>query len=238
MGGLQDQIDSILSREREPSAALAALRRSIPLASFFLSCCADSGRLAALAARSYRHDNGFEKIVLGRASGSPLKLVLHVWKADDASESDNIHNHRWEFASIVLRGALRLDLYEADPDGESYPVLRYLSPGEGNAYRLEPAGSMAVSVSASVTLAAGSAYSWTAGLLHRAQGAGTPFTATLIVQGSPTRESTTVLARANLAPDSLSGEQRLRRLLPEDIGLTLSLLTDHNVTAAWLDEAV
>lgn len=63
--------------------------------------------LASIAARSYWHGNGFLKIVL---LDKGYKLRLHIWFAGTSCE-ENIHSHRWGFASHVLTGTLKSELW-------------------------------------------------------------------------------------------------------------------------------
>jgi hypothetical protein len=236
MGAL-DNVDAALASHAEPAIALATLRSTAPLVSLLSLIRADASRLAALASCSYRHRNGFDKIVLASPAGGPLKLVLHVWPPRGFDLTDHIHDHRWDFASVVLCGALRLELYAPDADGANYSAMRYRSlPGVGN-YELHPRGTMAVSAHASVTMMEGSTYSWASGLLHRAWGLPGQVTATLIVQGPPTRNSTNVLIRGQDAQSSPDGQRRLHRLRADQVDRTLAALTGGNVQAAWgLDE--
>ncbi len=70
--------------------------------------------LASIAARSYWHGNGFLKIVL---LDKGYKLRLHIWFAGTPCE-ENIHSHRWGFASHVLTGTLKSELWaDAANDG-------------------------------------------------------------------------------------------------------------------------
>jgi hypothetical protein len=59
---------------------------------------------------SYYHENGFHKIVL--LSGSYFKLRLHQFGACEKVPMENIHDHRWPFASSILTGRLEMDLFQ------------------------------------------------------------------------------------------------------------------------------
>lgn len=233
MDGSLADIDAILTAQTDPLAALAALRAVVRLDSMLAALRGDSCRMADVTARSYRHDNGFDKIVLAAPVTSPLKLVLHVWHPKTGPATDNIHNHRWNFASVVLCGALRLDLYQHDEDGSSHSIMHYSSPAGNEFYQLEPVGDMTVSVHASVTMAGGSTYTWAADLLHRAWGVGEQVTATLIVQGQPTRPTTTVLLRRPQGESPITGAQRITSLAEADIRQTLAMLVQEGTGAAW-----
>lgn len=74
--------------------------------------------LNQIAARSYWHGNGFLKVVL---LDQGYKLRLHIWFAGTSCE-ENIHSHRWGFASHVLTGSLKSELW-ADAANDDYPTL-------------------------------------------------------------------------------------------------------------------
>ncbi len=76
-----------------------------------LSC---SPLLTVIAARSYHHGNGFLKVVLAAENG--WKLRLHVWFPNTPCE-ENIHDHRWGFASTVLCGQLVSETFVDDANG-------------------------------------------------------------------------------------------------------------------------
>lgn len=228
-----DTVNSALRSSLEPTTVLDALRAAAPLTPLLTLLRRDTARLTALARNSYRHRNGFDKIVLSSPVGSELKLVLHFWPSRGLGQADNIHDHRWDFASVVLCGALCLELYEPDPVGSSYSVMRYRrEPGVG-AYALQPSGTTTVSPKASVTLFQGSTYSWDAHLLHRAWAVPGQPTATLIVQGPPTRARTTVLATAQELDQLTAGPQRSHRLRADEVDKTLATLVSHNIDSTW-----
>lgn len=233
MVALLDQVSTALRSATEPSVALTTLRNTAPLASLLQLIQQDRSSLAELAGCSYRHRNGFDKIVLASAGGAGLKLVLHVWPRQDLPDEDHIHNHRWDFASVVLAGALRLDVYEPDHAGEPYSVMRYRSlPGPGNC-ELEPDGTMTVSVHASATMAVGSDYTWSADMLHRAYGVPGEMTATLIVQGRARRSDTSVLVPAQRVGAEKPGVQAVRRLRADQLRRTLATLVPDQMQQAW-----
>jgi hypothetical protein len=225
-------VENILLSHSEPSIALAALRTRASLTSLLNFLRTDSTALDVVASRSYRHRNGFDKIVLAAPEESLLKLVLHVWPKDSLESSDNIHNHRWDFSSVVLCGALQLEFFDRSACGKRYSVMRYQPmSGMGN-FQLCPRGAMTVSSHASVTMAMGSTYSWACNRLHRAWGLPGQVTATLIVQGPPTRASTTVLVCQDDA-HRLDGPQRLYRLQSDEVSSTLAVLTKDHIQRAW-----
>lgn len=70
--------------------------------------------LAEVANRSYHHGNGFLKVVLAAHDG--WKLRLHIWFPGAPCE-ENIHDHRWSFASTILCGELLSETFVDDASG-------------------------------------------------------------------------------------------------------------------------
>lgn len=184
-----------------------------------------------LASSGQRHDNGFDKIVMATSSISGMKVVLHIWQGSGEDGMDNIHDHRWDFASVVLRGELQTEIYRSASDGESYQAFSYQSPSGGATYRFEPTGAIAVTRVALLRLARTSTYLWDHQILHRAFGVGAARTATLIVQGRPRQNSTTVLLRGERTP---LPDHRVTRLDAADTrDRLLRLAADSAVLSAW-----
>src|SRR5688572_28976068 len=67
--------------------------------------------LGEVAARSYRHVNLFDKIVLvGNSDPSAYRLTFHLWLppyTDPELRQELIHEHRFDFWSTILTGTLR-----------------------------------------------------------------------------------------------------------------------------------
>ncbi len=85
---MEPSMQAILDSTTRPGDALADLRAQLSLRDIYREVAENTGSLADVIASAQRHDNGFSKIVIGRSSQTGL----------------NIHNHRWDFASMVIRG--------------------------------------------------------------------------------------------------------------------------------------
>src|SRR5262245_46142788 len=87
--------------------------------------------IKAISARSYRHVNHFDKIVVVD-SEDPLgyRLTLHYWPGaydTRVMEQELIHNHRFSFWSHIFRGTLRMENYaETSTVGAGQPLRRYV----------------------------------------------------------------------------------------------------------------
>jgi hypothetical protein len=104
--------------------ALARLSENLSPRAVLKGYLASPAQLSTIAARSYAHANGFDKIVLEDWPG--CKLRLHIWwQGNHALESD-VHNHSWDFASWVLIGGLLSELFsEGSAEAASAPMQHY-----------------------------------------------------------------------------------------------------------------
>lgn len=84
----------------------------------------DDESLKQIAARSYRHVNHFDKIVLVD-SGIPggYRLTLHAWRppyTEEELRGELIHDHRFSFWSTILTGRLVSQNFSRRPDGTEH----------------------------------------------------------------------------------------------------------------------
>ena len=77
----------------------------------------DPVMLSKTVAASYYHENGFHKIVL--LAGKKFKLRLHHFGVAAKIPMENIHDHRWNFASTIIKGELKMDLFTIAPKGDN-----------------------------------------------------------------------------------------------------------------------
>lgn len=72
--------------------------------------------LEVVRSRSYRHENGFDKIVLHQSRGSVSEIRMHLWHPGVRSSDDtsSVHDHSADFASMVLCGHAVANLYVAE----------------------------------------------------------------------------------------------------------------------------
>lgn len=87
--------------------------------------CRDADALREVANRSYTHPNKFTKIVL--FGGDDYGVRLHVWHPEppDYGLDTDPHGHRWEFASWIVVGALREEIFTEDDEGTWHRRFAY-----------------------------------------------------------------------------------------------------------------
>jgi hypothetical protein len=148
-----------------------------------------------IADRSYTHDNGFQKIVIG-STPADGQLRMHVWlplKAGTAREHGNIHSHRWAFTSAVLAGTLHFEQFVYSDVGEE--VDRYIYDPGMTSYELRQESRLRLERLGSGTRHAGAVYSLSEEALHRTWASDTEHTITIVAQQAPTRAHADVLTR-------------------------------------------
>lgn len=186
--------------------------------------------LEQIAARSYWHGNGFLKVVL---LDKGYKLRLHIWFAGTSCE-ENIHSHRWGFASHVLTGALKSELWAdaANDDSTALPRTSELSLANNHTSTLlldeylytakhqknktnvsahkQYVGATYLKKLQNVTQTAGASYVMTPDQLHRINHPGEELVATVICT-APTQVLTNRLfpttANPKLHPTTLSADE-------------------------------
>lgn len=149
--------------------------------------------LAEVAARSYQHGNGFLKVVL---IDRGYKLRLHVWFAGQSCE-ENIHDHRWSFASTILTGTLTSEIWQ-DVDAHrnsaelsTHEYVYHAATADQPAYKTD-LGLCHLRREAVVQQSAGAAYVMPELRLHRIINNGDRLVATMMCT-APTGQGTTRL---------------------------------------------
>jgi hypothetical protein len=180
-------------------AAKTLANSPLQVADLLSSFLTAPGTWARIAAGAYCHPNGFTKFVLSAQPDLPFRLRLHVWNPGRElrrqQDEQNVHGHRWDFASAVVAGSgLEVDEYvPCDTGGTIYRSYEY-RPADAAAFSagaeyaasdadLVPAGEARLDHSVRYTLAAGDSYSCGTDRLHTVRSRTADITATLVVQG-------------------------------------------------------
>jgi hypothetical protein len=174
--------------------AAAAIRSDLGIVARLLDGIRSDRTLAAnVSRRSYWHSNGFAKLVVHVNDEPDFRLRLHVWPADDRRGSgyENIHNHRWPFASIVLAGAIRVEQFrEVDDFDQRGTVvcnrLVYEAAAPGRVGRLRVEGKCALRKLGRPVYPAGTVYFCDTDMLHTVARASGGTAATLMLAGAAT----------------------------------------------------
>lgn len=142
-------------------------------------------QIAECARRSYRHALGFEKIMLIVGARSST-LRMHVWRPADAPAhaAEHIHNHRFEFASVVLRGSVVMETFDRHPGGVPMTAFAESLGTGGESWSMQPLGEERLRKTMDLRLAAGTLYQMDAEALHRVTNDGSRHTVTLFLEAA------------------------------------------------------
>lgn len=203
--------------------ALSVISKPASLSHFLMGIVDDDQWLEVAASQSYVHYNNFDKIVLASSSEPEYKLRLHIWWPDPGSPMfETVHNHGWDFGSVMLLGRYRQQIYQQSDAGIEMYKYEYLSAGEQGSYSLGLAGSGKLSCVFDTTITAGSSYVMRKDVLHRIVSDRQSLTCTLVLHGPKDRVSPTSVfsltpvantERLDAVPMSRSNlREKLRRL--------------------------
>jgi hypothetical protein len=208
----------------ELAVALSQLAGADAVAELVSTVLSDETRLQAVASNSYRHTNGFLKIVL--LASAEFKLRLHLWMRsarDSRDRPEDIHNHRWDFATHILAGSYRYQQFEPDADGPSYYGYVYEPVSDSGSFSLRQRGAERLSCRLDATMSTGSTYLLRAEALHRVIGTSSLPTATLVLQSRAKRATTDQYSSVSLGPYRTFP---LERLAPARLERYLKKFTD------------
>lgn len=103
--------------------------------SYLANSCESDDFLSKVADRSYWHTNGFAKLILHEAPNRDYRVRLHAWLENGTTNTTeaNIHNHRWDFASLLITGAgMMVRDFEVDRRGQQYHAFTYTRDERGS----------------------------------------------------------------------------------------------------------
>ncbi|MCA2220280.1 hypothetical protein [Nonomuraea aurantiaca] len=152
-------------------------------------------------------------------------MRVHLWWMGVPSD-ESIHNHAWDFSSLVLTGSLTFELLDRAAGGESYDRYASNMPLGGRAgdYEFSLIGRTAFAVAFQATAAAGSFYRLDHDTYHRVLASPpsqSPLTATMVVKGPVRRSFSHVLVPCGTP---MPRTKSMRRLSGEEIVQKLDLL--------------
>ena len=191
---------SLASTLLSPELADGALVAS-QLAATLRPLLFDDHGLEAVAHASYSHANGFDRFVLSSAA-SGQKVRLHAWWPDQPRVAEHVHNHAWDFTSVVLSGSLRFELFEWADEGEegwhycSHPPV---FDGTQHVYPFTPLGKRHIEARFSGSLNSGSVYRLDHQVLHRVDIATSDPVVTLMVHSPLRRMTSDIVAPAPIS---------------------------------------
>ncbi len=164
----------------------------------------DDSVLANVAAKSYAHRNGFDKLVLIASSKPEFRLRLHIWWPNSDEIGDmHIHNHKWDFRSRIIEGSYRHKEYVVDTEGEEWHRYICHSVLQKKGHQMEYEYAQHLRCVSDGTVEIGGEYTLNHNTLHKVSLIDSSrLTSTIVLQSPVLQESTSVYSREILG-DSL-----------------------------------
>lgn len=220
-GDFENRLDHMLrASEHMSSQALEALemiKDRSQLSLILRMLLDDEQRVSEIAARSYGHSNGFDKFVLSSFGPTGYKLRLHIWNPDSSAfDVEHIHSHAWDFASSLITGSYKTQIFQQSDDGNDF--YHYIYRGPTN-YSMRLIEHLKLSCVLDIKSSEGDTYSLKHTAWHRVINQPDTLTSTLIITGPVLRAESDVFSEG-----PIPGEEKMavQRLSPEELRNKLS----------------
>lgn len=186
--------------------ALKILGQPLVLSALLARIAHEPAWLQKVQRASYYHRNGFDKLVL--AEGENFKLRLHHFGADNTLlPAENIHDHRWPFASAIITGNLHMKIFEPSHfAGQDVFEYRYNSNRGQNITRADSIGACKLKTVDYIIYEAGTQYFMPTTALHQIVYYPGNQALTLMLTGKAERVTCRLFAKGQLLEEDLKEE--------------------------------
>jgi hypothetical protein len=153
-------------------------------------------RIRALMGFAYGHKNGFDKFIIDSLGDFMPRLRLHVWWNPNDSRESTVHNHPWDFASVIMAGRLVMRRYKQTEEAGLYRRFRFPTKANQASRDAVFEGCSGVSCTEELRFERGDSYSLSHSELHSviaSKGA----LVTLVLQGKHVADYSIVYARTS-----------------------------------------
>jgi hypothetical protein len=153
----------------------------------------DDDCLRLIASRSYSHYNNFDKIVLMSSVEPRYDLRLHVWWPEPKKRvTENIHNHKWDFSSVLLKGSYSFEVYEESATGREMYEYSYVTRSGSDSYQMPFLRRANLELVSEGCMSAGDSYSLPHNIMHRVICDHSTTTVSLVIRGRTKKDSASV----------------------------------------------
>lgn len=172
-------------------SALTDLVSGNQVPDFLESLLDEPDQLTRVATRSYRQQNGFDKLVLVSPSHRGYRLRFHIWNPkQDSPYQEDEHNHAWPFASVVVSGSFQQQFFNESERGALRHKHRFTYRFHGNSaepfkdgYEAVYLGPTGLRIVHDAIMSVGSSYTLGPEVIHKATNPTDKPSATLFLNG-------------------------------------------------------
>lgn len=186
----------------------------------------DISLLSKIASSSYKHYNGFDKIVLISSTNPSYSLRLHIWLPQESGfEWENIHDHRWNFSSSVIAGQIFAQYFERTSFStcSEYDEYCYYPEPNKDSYEMKFSQKQRMRCFLDEKIYKGTTYALDNNVYHRISANNNQISASLMLHGGVIDKQVSVF--------TLSRDEKFDRILttrftPKQLGEKISNLID------------
>ncbi|GAA4829366.1 hypothetical protein [Algivirga pacifica] len=235
---LKQKIDHIIAfagddaAEETLNTIIATLTQSLLFEELLAKISVSQDYLNKVLKRSYYHKNGFDKLVL--LQGENFKLRLHVFHpADRSTAMENIHDHRWHFASSILYGQFGMELFQEQEGGEEQRFAYTYHPAldKKDSYSVEERGKVQLGCIANHTLVAGMQYFLHREALHKITSMGKEGCVTLMLTAAGQKPTCKLYAAKPFEQEEVHMERFTEAQLLNRFNWLTNKLNDHQIAS-------
>jgi len=150
--------------------------------------------------RSYLHRNGFLRLTL--VPSARYFLRIHVWDTREGglpNFPESVHNHNSDFASVILTGGYRHEIYRLGSTGECYDQYDYSSGRGSKSFTLKSKREVNLTLISNGYLGSNTVYTLTTDVLHRVIPKADSLTASLVLKGPTVNPISQMYTRTSFA---------------------------------------
>jgi hypothetical protein len=199
------RLQAIIATNSKPETAMDLIASELQviaeheLRDYLNDLLSDEAALSEVAGRSYKHANGFTKIVLMQSEW--FKVRLHIWWPE-ADAAEHIHEHRWWFGSVIVTGTMISETFREATSvrAPEFYEYKYIAKHDNQPPRVAEHGYTKLVREQMTRRQAGDAYKMAPSTLHRvlrSEG----LTATLVCQAGAARLSNRLLSEQEVVDD-------------------------------------
>lgn len=157
-------------------------------------------KIEEISKRSYLHGNGFYKIILEETN--LFRLRLHIWNQGVIAE-ENIHDHRWHFASTIISGKMKSEIWEdaISNNGEFLDEYLYVGKTKIQDAYLNYLGKSRVALQKTCVYEEGDAYFLLSNIMHKITYSGEEQISTLTCHSNDARNWARTITRKQSLPN-------------------------------------
>jgi hypothetical protein len=162
----------------------------------------DEEKLCQSSLYSYKHSNGFDRIIILSPDDLSLALRLHIWWPDEQNDDCvHVHNHPWDFSAQVITGAYRFQTFDISSIGDNMFAYQCISINRVGGCAMKYLGRSKMGCTFDGVLAKGSIYALPKETLHCITNIRGTLTSTLLLHGPVAGDRTQLYSK-----DSISNE--------------------------------